>query len=179
MALTLRQVQADERRDRVHRVDDQADGVRGNMLDILKHEGCVALIGAIVGGLISGAFSLLAIRQQVRMSLKIENHNKKDKAYRELVAAFGVLIQITHPLSAKIMSEYIKSNQNLLFGDELMSAIAGVNLYGSENVRMSTEKFISSYNAVIEIANEQKWNEVKSAYVELVKLMKQEVLEQT
>lgn len=60
-----------------------------------------------------------------------------------------------------------------------MSAIAGVNLYGSENVRMSTEKFISSYNAVIEIANEQKWNEVKSAYVELVKLMKQEVLEQT
>ena len=47
------------------------------MLDILKHEGCVALIGAIVGGLISGAFSLLAIRQQVRMSLKIENHNKK------------------------------------------------------------------------------------------------------
>ena len=83
-----------------------------------------AKIGAIVGGLISGAFSLLAIRQQVRMSLKIENHNKKDKAYRELVAAFGVLIQITHPLSAKIMSEYIKSNQNLLFGDELMSAIA-------------------------------------------------------
>ena len=63
----LRQVQADERRDCVHRVDDQADGVRGNMLDILKHEGCVALIGAIVGGLISGAFSLLAIRQQVRM----------------------------------------------------------------------------------------------------------------
>ena len=60
-----------------------------------------------------------------------------------------------------------------------MSAIAGVNLYGSENVRMSTEKFTSSYNAVIEIANEQKWNEVKSAYVELVKLMKQEVLEQT
>ena len=60
-----------------------------------------------------------------------------------------------------------------------MSAIAGVNLYGSENVRMSTEKFISSYNAVIEIANEQKWNEVKSAYVELVELMKQEVLEQT
>ena len=175
----LRKVQADGRRDCVHRVDDQADGVRGNMLDILKHEGCVALIGAIVGGLISGAFSLLAIRQQVRMSLKIENHNKKDKAYRELVAAFGVLIQITHPLSAKIMSEYIKSNQNLLFGDELMSAIAGVNLYGSENVRMSTEKFISSYNAVIEIANEQKWNEVKSAYVELVKLMKQEVLEQT
>ena len=57
-----------------------------------------------------------------------------------------------------------------------MSAIAGVNLYGSENVKMSTEKFISAYNAVIEIANEQKWNEVKSAYVELVKLMKQEVI---
>lgn len=146
------------------------------MFDILKHEGCVALIGAVVGGLISGAFSLWAIRQQVKMNLEIENHNKKDRAYRELVAAFGALIQIAHPFSDKFRSEYIKSNQDLIFGGKLMSAIASVNLYGSESVRIAVGKLVSSYNAVTESGNDQNWNEVKSEYMALVKLMQQEVL---